>query len=160
MQSFVGIAIILAFLLSSASSWRIEKGGNLTKTSSSRHQQQEERRTPPNTADPDYFHPSSSGGIAQRPGHDGTVLFVARVHHASSSPPTRFETVDVPPLELRAQYFLEENVVQEYVVPGDGRRRPYDQEVRVKIWGGGGGGCDGGERFLVRFGMHVMRCAG
>jgi len=47
-------------------------------------------------------------------------------------------------LELQAQYFLKENIVQKYVVPGDKRRRPYEQEVRIKVWGGGGGGCDGG----------------
>ena len=69
-------------------------------------------------------------------------MFIAQVQTIN---PTPFETVHVPPLELRAHYFGKENVMQQYVVPGDGERRPYEQEVRVKVWGAGGGGCDGGK---------------
>ncbi|KAL7548422.1 hypothetical protein ACHAWF_011710 [Thalassiosira exigua] len=146
------IAIVAAFVASSssaASSWKIETGGIATTTASptllaSPEENlllQEERRRPPNTSDPDYFHPSARGGRAQGPGDDGVVAFVALV---PTTNPTRFESVDVPPLELRAGYFLKENVIQEYVVPGDGQSGPYDQVVRIKAWGAGGGGCDGG----------------
>ena len=117
-------------------SWRIESATRL---------QEQDRRTPPNTVDPDYFHPTSTGGTPGQSGHDGAVVFVAKVHTSSSTNPTHFEIIDVPPLELSATYLLKENVAQEYVVPGDGRQRPYGQVVKVKLWGGGGGGCDGGK---------------
>ena len=122
------------------SSWRIEKGGTVTPESSRR---QEQRRTPPNAVDPAYVHPTARGGRAQTPGNDGAVVLVAKVHAATH--PTPFETLSVPPLELRAQYYAAEENAQRYVVPGDGRRTPYEQEVQVKVWGAGGGGCDGGE---------------
>lgn len=159
MQSLITFIFIRFLSLSFpvVSSCRIEKGSTLSSasvlSSSSSSSppddannepswHQERRRTPPNTADPDYFHPTSRGGRSHHPGNDGSVVFVAHVHIATH--PTRFETIDVPPLELRARYFAKNNVVQTYVVPGDKYRRPYGQEVRVKIWGGGGGGCDGG----------------
>lgn len=149
------VATIITVLPNSVSSWRIEKGGAITTKpqsssgSSHLHEQQllelwqNERQTPPNTNSPDYFYPTATGGHAQQNGNDGAAIFVAHVH--TYTPSTEFESVTVPPMELRAQYFLQENIVQEYIVPGDGRRKPYEQEVTIKIWGGGGGGCDGGE---------------
>lgn len=139
-MAFVSLRFLLLLLpFAAASSWRIEKGGTITTNEQG---WPEERKTPPNTADPDHFRPTAAGGSAQRSGSDGAVVFVAHVHAAN---PTQFETVDVPPMELRAQYFVRENVVQTYVVPGYAYGRPYMQEVRAKVWGAGGGGCNGGE---------------
>ena len=48
---------------------------------------------------------------------------------------------------LTANYFFTENeVVQEYIVPGNKYSNPYEQIVKVKVWGAGGGGCDGGKQ--------------
>lgn len=117
-------------------------------------------RLPPNSQDPDYIHATSSGGHVGRSGEDGAVVFIAKL------PAIGMSTTS---LELRAQYFarveedaaFEKDVVldasatilkkrgvayQQYIVPGDGRRGPYDRDVTVKVWGAGGGGCDGGER--------------
>lgn len=119
-------------------------------------------RLPPNSQDPDYIHATSSGGHVGRSGEDGAVVFIAKL------PAVGMSTTS---LELRAQYFArveeeedefvkdvvlnasatilkkKEVAYQQYIVPGDGRRGPYDREVTVKVWGAGGGGCDGGERW-------------
>lgn len=148
---------------------------------------QRDRRTrlPPNSQDPDYIHPTSTGGHVGKSGQDGAVTFITKLLS-----PAEGRAV---PLELRAHYFAQveedalvlvgedevqqqeekgvlangtttfaingtststtttttlkkkEVVYQEYRVPGDERHGPYAREVTVKIWGAGGGGCDGGE---------------
>ncbi len=120
-------------------------------------------RLPPNSQDPDYVHSTSSGGHVGVRGEDGAVIFITKL------PADGLSTS----LELRAQYFAiveedgwvddaiidgtmnttstvtplkkKEVAYQEYRVPGDERRGPYAREVTVKVWGAGGGGCDGGE---------------
>ena len=123
-------------------------------------QLQSQHQTPPNIIDPDYPHPISRGGDVHSSGNDGAVIFVAYVHTTaaaqSSSSIARSNTVSrtgsnnkeatvTPPIELRSQYFLQENAIQEYIVPGNPKAKPYEQDVTIKVWGAGGGGCDGGE---------------
>ena len=47
------------------------------------------------------------------------------------------------PAGLRSNFFYTGSA-EEYVVTGDAKSSPYEQEVQVKLWGAGGGGCDGG----------------
>ena len=120
-------------------------------------------RLPPNSQDPDYIHTTSSGGYIGKSGGDGAITFICKLPAVGMS----------DALELRAQYFarLEDKLLedddlvvgassdgttttmmkkrevayQQYRVPGDERRGPYFREVTVKVWGAGGGGCDGGK---------------
>eukprot|EP00986_Skeletonema_menzelii_P006514 scaffold2479_cov153-Skeletonema_menzelii.AAC.1 len=79
-----------------------------------------------NTIDPDYFAPSGVGGIPQTSGGDGSVVII-------TSQPT----------ELRSAFFYAGEKAS-FVVPGSTTSSPYHQVVQVKLWGAGGGGCDGG----------------
>lgn len=79
---------------------------------------------PFNTLDPDYFAPSGKGGEPQSPGGDGSIVIITE--H-----------------ELRSHFFYTGSA-EDFVVHGDLRSSPYEQVVRVKLWGAGGGGCDGG----------------
>ena len=81
-------------------------------------------RIPSNSIDPDYFAQSGVGG--QSSGGDGSVVIVTK-----------------QPTELRSSFF-HTGSPQTYAVPGNSRRHPYEQRVDVKLWGAGGGGCDGG----------------
>jgi len=180
--------------LSSSSSFGISRsggGGSLSvskgdirrRISSGILQRDRRTRLPPNSHDPDYIHPTSTGGHVGKSGQDGAVIFITKL-------PAEGMAV---PLELRAHYFArveedalvlvgeeevqqeekggitnvttsamngtststspttittlkkKEVVYQEYRVPGDERHGPYFREVTMKVWGAGGGGCDGGE---------------
>ena len=143
----IAIIVFFCFVLlpNLISSWRIENSGDnntLTAKSLSITKQLERRITPPNIADSDYYSPTAYGGHIHQPGNHGLVVFTAKLFPSTN--PTQFESVAVPPLELKASYFLKENSIQEYIVPGDAKRSPYEQEVTIKLWGGGGGGCNGG----------------
>ena len=83
-------------------------------------------RVASNTIDPDYFAPSGVGGIPQTSGGDGSVVII-------TSQPT----------ELRSAFFYAGEKAS-FVVPGSTTSSPYHQVVQVKLWGAGGGGCDGG----------------
>ena len=115
--------VLLAFLLHSTIAWRIEQHHPL--------------QIPPNTQGPDYFHPSAVGGNAYKQGKDGAAVIVSKLFSKSMD----------EPLELRANFFFVNNVLQEYEIPGDRFSEPYDQVVTIKVWGAGGGGCGGGESF-------------
>ena len=148
----IAIIVFFCFVLlpNLISSWRIENSGDnntLTAKSLSITKQLERRITPPNIADPDYYSPTAYGGHIHQPGNHGAVIFIAKIFPSTN--PTQFESVAVPPLELKASYFLKENSIQEYIVPGDTQRSPYEQEVKIKLWGGGGGGCNGGRDEIV-----------
>ena len=97
---------------------------------------QQNRRWPPNTNDPDYFHGTGMGGPPQEAGQDGALIIIAQLqqnHHHNQQPQL-----------LHANYFFKDNVEQDYIVPGNRNASPYEQVVLVKVWGGGGGGCNGG----------------
>ena len=47
------------------------------------------------------------------------------------------------PTELRSTFFYTGEKTS-YVVPGSTNSSPYHQVVQIKLWGAGGGGCDGG----------------
>ncbi len=86
------------------------------------------RRIASNIADPDYFAPSGVGGLPQTSGGDGSVVIITK-----------------KPTELRSTFFYtgsRETFL--FVVPGSTTSSPYHQVVQLKIWGAGGGGCDGG----------------
>lgn len=78
------------------------------------------------SADPDYSFPSGAGGIPQTSGGDGSVVIITK-----------------QPTELRSTFFYTGSR-ENFIVPGSPRSSPYHQTVQVKLWGAGGGGCDGG----------------
>ena len=70
--------------------------GDIRKRSSSGILQRDRRtRLPPNSHDPDYIHPTSTGGHVGKSGQDGAVIFITKL-------PAEGMAV---PLELRAHYF-------------------------------------------------------
>lgn len=124
-------------------------------------------RLPPNADDPDYIHSTSSGGQVGRSGNDGAVVVIAKLPAVGMSIPlelrahyfAREEDVVIEKGEdVEISVVASSNLTsttttnkkkvmayQEYIVPGNGRRGPYVREVTVKVWGAGGGGCNGGE---------------
>jgi len=127
------IAIICITLLPSSLvySWQIQNGGILSSTTSL-EEYQTQRITPYNTQSPDYYHPIAYGGKVQSSGEDGMVVFTTNIGN------------DNTPMIIKSNYFMKENVIQEYTIPGNNSSAPYEQQVTMKLWGGGGGGCNGG----------------
>ena len=100
---------------------------------------------PANTNDPHYFHPAGMGGEINRPGEHGMAIFLAKLNE----PPSAVRTIEDDAIVLESVYFYrEEEKIQEYIVPGFGdsvKRAPYGtREVKIKLYGAGGGGCGGG----------------
>ena len=129
----LSIIIAICFILLPSSlvySWQIKNGGILSSTSLEEYQTQ--RITPYNTQSPDYYHPIACGGNAQSSGEDGLVVLSTNIGN------------DNTPMIIKSNYFMKENVIQEYIIPGNNSSAPYEQRVAMKLWGGGGGGCNGG----------------
>jgi len=132
----LSIIIAICFILLPSSlvySWQIQNGGILSSsTSTSLEEYQTQRTTPPNTQSPDYYHPIAYGGNIQSSGEDGMVVLTTNIGN------------DNAPMIIKSNYFMKENVIQEYIIPGNNNSSPYEQKVTMKLWGGGGGGCNGG----------------
>lgn len=69
------------------------------------------------------------------------MVFITQHHHHHHPPPTTANE------KLRSNFFYTGST-QSYVIPGDTKREPYFQKVQMKLWGAGGGGCDGGRLIM------------
>jgi hypothetical protein len=87
---------------------------------------------PHNSNEPNYFFPAARGGDVNQAGQGGMAVFSGNnmLHDES--------------IMFQSSYFFTGDK-QQFIVPGNNNTAPYGKrEIRVQLYGGGGGGCNGG----------------